>query len=145
MNTTTLRDVVLLITRIAVGVVLVAHGWQKFTEGGLDGTGASFDQMGVPLPVVSAWFAAIVELAGGIALIAGIAVPVVGLLLAADMLGAFFIVHLSNGVFVAGNGYELVLTLAAAALLFAAIGAGRYSIDRLLAPRLPRFLTGRPA
>ncbi|GAA2519635.1 DoxX family protein [Winogradskya humida] len=143
MNTTTLRDVVLLITRVAVGVVFVAHGWQKFTEWGLAGTGASFDQMGVPLPVASAWFAAIVELAGGIALIAGIAVPAVALLLAADMLGAFFIVHLGNGVFVSGNGYELVLTLAAAALLFAAVGAGRYSVDRLLAPRLPRVLTGQ--
>lgn len=131
------RDVVLLVTRIAVGGVFLAHGWQKLTEWGLDGTAASFDQMGVPLPTASAWFAAFVELAGGAALIAGLAVPVVGVLLALDMLGAFLLVHAGNGVFVGGNGYELVLTLGAAALLFAALGAGRFSLDRLLAPRLP--------
>jgi putative oxidoreductase len=143
MNNTTLRDVVLLITRVAVGVVFVAHGWQKFTEWGLSGTGAAFDQMGVPLPTVSAWFAAIVELVGGVALIAGIAVPVVGLLLALDMIGAFLIVHISNGLFVSGNGYELVLALASTAVLFVVVGGGRYSVDRLIAPRLPQGL--RPA
>jgi putative oxidoreductase len=103
---------VLLITRVAVGVVF---GWQKFTEWGLSGIGTSFDQMGVPLPTASAWFAAIVELVGGVALIAGITVPVVGLLLA----------------------------LASTVVLFAVVGAGRYSIDRLIAPRLPQGL--RPA
>ncbi|WP_430789288.1 DoxX family protein [Actinoplanes sp. G11-F43] len=135
------RDVALLIARVVVGVVFIAHGWQKFNEWGLVGTGASFDQMGVPLPTVSAWFAAIVELAGGIALVAGVAVPLVSLLLFVNMLGAFLIVHATNGVFVGDGGFELVATLGAAALLFAALGAGRYSVDRFLAPRLPAQLT----
>lgn len=145
MNNTMLRDLTLLVTRVALGVVFIAHGWQKFTEWGLDGTGAAFGQMGVPLPTVSAWFAAIIELAGGAALLAGLAVPLVALLLAVDMIGALLIVHLGNGVFVSAGGYELVLTLAAASLLLAVSGAGRFSVDRLIAPRLPRNLTRQTA
>ncbi|MFI5937496.1 DoxX family protein [Actinoplanes sp. NPDC051494] len=136
MNNATLRDVIILVTRVAVGIVFIAHGWQKVDEWGLDGTSAAFDQMGVPLPTLSAWFAAIVELVGGAALVLGAAVPVVALLLAVDMLGAFIIVHAGNGVFVSGNGFELVLTLTAATLLFAVLGAGKYSVDHLVAPRL---------
>ncbi|SDT31166.1 DoxX family protein [Actinoplanes derwentensis] len=141
MNTTIPRDVALLIARVIVGIVFIAHGWQKFNEWGLDGTSAAFGQMGVPLPTVSAWFAAIIELAGGVALVAGLAVPLVSLLLAVNMIGAFLIVHITNGVFVADGGFELVAVLAAAALLFTVLGAGRYSIDRLLAPHLPHNLT----
>ncbi|MGC5022467.1 hypothetical protein [Micromonospora sp. DT47] len=61
-----------------------------------------------------------------------------GLLLALDMLGAFLIVHVGNGVFVSASGFELVLALGAAALVLAAVGAGRFSLDRLIAPRLSR-------
>ncbi|MDI6099442.1 DoxX family protein [Actinoplanes sp. NEAU-A12] len=143
MNNTMLRDLTLLVTRVALGVVFIAHGWQKFDEWGLDGTAAAFGQMGVPLPTASAWFAAIIELAGGVALIAGLAVPLVALLLAVDMIGALLIVHAGNGVFVSAGGFELVLTLAAAALLLGVSGAGRFSVDRLVAPRLPGNLTRR--
>ncbi|HJQ45098.1 MAG TPA: DoxX family protein [Amycolatopsis sp.] len=138
MNKSALRDIAVLLARVAVGVVFIAHGWQKFTEWGLSGTAAAFGQMGVPLPTVSAWFAAVVELAGGAALVVGLAVPVVGVLLALDMVGAFVLVHAGNGVFVGGNGFELVLTLAAVAIVLAAIGGGRFGLDRLIGPRLPR-------
>ncbi|WAL68619.1 DoxX family protein [Amycolatopsis cynarae] len=137
MNKNVLRDVAVLVARVAVGLVFVAHGWQKFTEWGLPGTAAAFGQMGVPLPTASAWFAALVELVGGAALVAGLAVPVAGVLLALDMMGAFVLVHAGHGVFVSGNGFELVLTLAAAALVLAAAGGGRFGLDRLIAPRLP--------
>ena len=63
------RDVVLLLARGLLGVVLVAHGWQKFMTWGIDGTTAAFTDLGVPLPSVSATFAAVVELVGGVLLI----------------------------------------------------------------------------
>ncbi|MFD4674221.1 DoxX family protein [Lentzea sp. NPDC058450] len=124
------KDVAALIGRIAVGIVFVAHGWQKFTEWGMAGTAGSFDKMGVPLPTLSAWFAAVVELAGGLALIAGVALPAVGILLAADMLGAWLLVHLPNGLTGEG-GAELVIVLGAAALALGFNG-GAYSLDRVL-------------
>ncbi|MFS8096506.1 DoxX family protein [Lentzea alba] len=125
-----IKDVAALIGRIGIGIVFVAHGWQKWTEFGLAGTTASFEKMGVPLPAVSAAFAATVELAGGLALIAGVALPIVGLLLAANMLGALFLVHISNGLLGQG-GSELVVALGAGALALGFNG-GAYSLDRLL-------------
>jgi putative oxidoreductase len=127
------RDLAVLVTRVAVGLVFVAHGWQKLSTNGIDGTAAFFDQVGVPAASAAAWFAALVELVGGAALVLGLAVPVAGLLLLIDMIGAFVFVHAGAGLFVDQGGYELVLVLGAAALLFAVLGAGRYSADHLLA------------
>ncbi|MEU0881160.1 DoxX family protein [Lentzea sp. NPDC005914] len=124
------KDVTALIGRIGIGIVFVAHGWQKWTEFGLAGATASFEKMGVPLPSVSAAFAATVELVGGLALIAGVALPIVGLLLAVDMLGALFLVHLPNGLLGEG-GSELVVVLGAAALALGFNG-GAYALDRVL-------------
>jgi len=126
------RDLAILLARVAVGVVFLAHGWQKLFTNGIDGTAAFFDQAGVPAASASAWFAGIVEIAGGAALIVGLAVPVAGLLLLVNMLGAFIFVHAGAGLFVEQGGFELVLTLGAAALLLAALGAGRLSADHLL-------------
>ncbi|WP_112269255.1 DoxX family protein [Lentzea terrae] len=125
-----LKDIAALIGRLGVGIVFVAHGWQKWTEYGLAGTAASFEKMGVPLPSVSAAFAATVELAGGLALIAGVALPIVGVLLAANMLGAFVLVH-ASGPLIGQGGSELVVVLAAAALALGFNG-GAYSLDRVL-------------
>ena len=129
------RDLAVLVTRVAVGLVFLAHGWQKLFTNGIDGTAAFFDQVGVPAASAAAWFAAVVELAGGAALVLGLAVPAAGLLLLVDMIGAFLFVHAGAGLFVEQGGSELVLTLGAAALLLAAVGAGRYSLDHLLTSR----------
>ncbi|PRW63327.1 DoxX family protein [Actinopolyspora mortivallis] len=127
------RDLVLLLARVVVGIVFLAHGLQKFLQWGIGGTAESFDQMGVPAPGLSAWFAALVETLGGAALLLGLALPVAGVLLALNMLGALFIVHLEQGFFNSGGGYEYVLVLAAVALALGFNG-GTYSLDRLLSP-----------
>ncbi|MDK3256456.1 DoxX family protein [Blastococcus capsensis] len=129
------RDLAVLVTRVAVGLIFFAHGWQKLFTNGIDGTAAFFDQEGVPAASAAAWVVAVVELAGGAALILGLAVPVAGLLLLVDMIGAFAFVHAGAGLFVDQGGYELVLALGAAALLLAVVGAGRFSVDHLLAGR----------
>src|SRR5699024_6943931 len=51
---------------------------------------------------------------------------------AANVIGALVIVHLTPVPFVDQGGWELVAALAAGALLIAAAGPGRFSIDRLL-------------
>ena len=135
-TTPALRDAALLVARVAIGFVLLAHGWQKFTEFTLDGTAAAFADMGVPAPAAAALFAAVVELVGGLLLIAGLLTPVAAVLNALNLLGAFVIVHAGNGVFVENGGYELVLALIAGLLLVGTLGAGRYSADELLTRRL---------
>ena len=104
----TVRDALLLVARVLIGIVLIAHGWQKFATYGIGGVTASFEKMGVPLPAVSAVFSAVVELAGGAALLLGAATVIAGALVVLDMLGAFLLVHIGNGVFVTDNGFELV-------------------------------------
>ncbi|MGJ0119764.1 DoxX family protein [Williamsia sp. MIQD14] len=137
MTTTLPRDVALLIARVGVGVVFLAHGLQKLDVWGYSGTKAAFAGMGAPVPGVSAFLATWIEILGGVALIAGVVTPIVGLLLVADMVGAYFIAHIGNGIWISDGGYELVLGLGAAALVIAAVGAGRFSIDAVLGERLP--------
>lgn len=127
------KDVAVLVARVALGVVFVAHGLQKVVTWGLSGTAEAFAGMGVPAPQLSAAFAGLVELVGGAALILGIATPVAALLLALDMLGALVLVHVRNGVFVDAGGFELVAALGAGALLLAVTGAGRIALDHLIA------------
>lgn len=129
MNSSLLRNLALLVARIGLGYVFLAHGWQKLHDQGLAGTAAGFQKMGVPAPEASAYFATFVELIGGAALILGLFTGLVGLLLVGDMLGAFFTVHIGNGVFVGQGGYELVAALGAGALLLAVLGAGKFAVD----------------
>ncbi|MEV0398666.1 DoxX family protein [Actinoallomurus sp. NPDC050550] len=124
-------DVALLVARVAIGVVFVAHGWQKFHTNGLTATGHAFKAMGVPAPTLSAYYATFVELGAGILLILGLLTPIAGVLLFLDMVGAFLTVHVDKGLFVDKGGYELVLTLAAVTLALAVVGAGRVSADGL--------------
>ena len=140
----TIRAVLALAARVGLGVVFVAHGWQKLVTNGVDATAAGFGQMGVPAPTVSAWYATIIELVGGVLLIAGLALPVVGILLFLDMGGAFVFVHASHGIFAGAGGFERVLILGLAALLVGFAG-GPLALDTLLRRRRSRTATSAAA
>ena len=132
----TTSDIVILIARVAVGVTLLAHGWQKFFTNTIDGTSTFFESMDVPAATAAAIFAATVELVGGILLIVGLFTPVVAVLVVIDMIGAWWCVHSDAGtIFVDAGGYELVLVLAAGAALVGAVAGGRYSLDHLILVR----------
>ncbi|MFZ2510863.1 MAG: DoxX family protein [Gordonia sp. (in: high G+C Gram-positive bacteria)] len=115
--------------RIILGIIFIAHGWQKFFTNGIGATADGFKQMGVPAPTLSAWFSALVELVGGAALVIGLAVPVFAVLLILNMLGALFMVHLENGFFAASGGYELVLALIAGLIAVGFTNQGAASVD----------------
>lgn len=132
MNQSRLTTTALTALRVVLGFLFAAHGWQKFNEWTIAGTQAAFAKMGVPAAEAMAPAVAVLELAGGVALILGVLTRVVAALLVLDMLGALVLVHASAGVFAAGGGYELVLLLAAASLALALTGPGRLSVDRAL-------------
>ncbi|MGQ0776783.1 MAG: DoxX family protein [Pseudonocardiales bacterium] len=129
------RDAALLVARIVLGVVLIAHGAQKFFTNGIDGTAAGFAGMEIPLPTVSAFVVATIELVGGALLILGLATAVAGLLVVFIMLMAALLVHVGNGIFVTDGGWELVGVIAAVALALAAVGPGRFSVDHAIGAR----------
>ncbi|MFZ2529871.1 MAG: DoxX family protein [Rhodococcus sp. (in: high G+C Gram-positive bacteria)] len=145
MNNPAVRNTGILLARIGLGVIFLAHGLQKATSWGYSGTKAGFEGMGAPLPAVSAFLATWLEILGGIALIAGALTPIVGGLLFLDMLGALFIAHIDNGLWVSDGGYEFVLALASGTLLLAVVGAGKFSVDALLGRTLPAWATGNSA
>jgi putative oxidoreductase len=130
------RDVVLLVARVLLGVVLFAHGFQKVFVYGFGGVAASFTKMGVPVPPVSAAYASIVELVGGGLLILGAATTIVSVLVALDMIGASLTTgSFLHGVFVTQHGFELEAAICVGALLLLVSGAGRYSVDHVLLAR----------
>jgi putative oxidoreductase len=129
--TTPVQDVVLLIARLGLGAVMIAHGWQKLDQGGLGGTADGFEAMGIPQSTAAAAFAIALEIGGGALVLLGALTPVVGVLWALHMAGAWWFVH-RDAFFVADGGYELVLVLGVLGLVLAATGSGRLSVDHLL-------------
>jgi len=127
-------DLGLLLARVVAGIVFAAHGGQKLFVYGFAGVTGAFGQMGVPLPGITGPLVGLVEFFGGLALIAGLLTRLAGFGLTVVMLGALFMVHLAAGFF-APNGIEFVLTLAGVATMLTVTGAGRYSVDALLARR----------
>lgn len=132
---TTSKNVAQFISRLILGVILIAHGWDKFQLTGLEGITGFFDSIGVPAAAVAAPVVATIEILGGIMLIIGAFTHITGIVLALVMLGAAIFAHIPNGIFVGDGGWELVGAIGAGVLVFAAVGAGRYSIDALIAQR----------
>ncbi len=124
----------LFILRVVIGIVFLIHGGQKLFVFGFGNVIGFFGKMGIPLPAVSAVVVTIVEFFGGLALVLGVVTRLAALLIACDMLGAIFLVHLKNGFF-APQGFEYPLTILAAAVCLALAGAGAYSIDAALGAR----------
>ncbi len=133
MQTKTL-DYGLLVIRLALGIVMIAHGAQKMFSFGHAGISGGFAQMGMPMPQIAAALIIAVELGGGILMLAGLFTRFVGAAFAFAMLVAAVLVHVPNGFFMP-TGYEFTLTLGAIALGLALTGAGRYSADAMLAAR----------
>lgn len=121
----------LAILRIVLGVIFIAHGLPKLT-GGVEGTAQFFGQLGIPAPVIAAWFIALLETLGGITLVIGLFVTPAALLLTAHMLTGLILVHAPNGFYVIGpgsGGVEFNLLLAASLLAMVFCGPGLAAID----------------
>ncbi|MGO3886678.1 MAG: DoxX family protein [Mycetocola sp.] len=125
----------LLVLRLALGGLMLAHGLQKLLVWGVAGTQGSFAEMGVPMADIAAIGVIAVEVVGGVLIALGLGTRVVGVLIAIDMLVALFLVHLSAGPFASEGGYELVLAFAAIGVALSLTGAGRYSGDAMIAAR----------
>jgi putative oxidoreductase len=135
----TARDVVLLVARIGLAVIMVAHAKLMYDfAGGIGGVGQLYAQSGVPLPAITGPANVLFEFVGGVAMILGLAVPVVGVLMALNMVGAWIFVHTSSLFAMDHNGPELVIMIGLLSLVLAAVGSGRFGLDHLIVTRARR-------
>ncbi len=126
-------DLGLLVMRVVLGGVFVAHGAQKLFGvlggPGPDGFAQYLQQKGFEQTTVLSWVTGVTELGGGVLLILGLFTP----LAAAGVLGVMVnavALKLGNGFFASSDGveYEIVLGALAFGLLFT--GPGRAAVDK---------------
>ena len=133
-------DVSLLLLRIIVGVIFMAHGAQKlFGAFGGNGLERTVEMMGggvVPYLVV------IGEFFGGIGLVFGFLSRFSAASLIVIMIGAIVKVHGSKGFFSSAGGFEYNLALIGLLLPIFICGPVRLSIGQFFLPKSTK--TGRP-
>jgi len=119
-------DVALLVLRLALAAILLYHGLPKVMNFGA--TVGGFQGMNIPAPTLTAAFAVLSEVVGGILILLGIAVDIAGVLVIIDMLGAIVTVHWASGFDFTKGGWEHPFTVLAMALALALAGPGDYSV-----------------
>src|SRR5947209_6980036 len=128
-------DIGTLLLRVALGITMLAHGYNHAFGGGkLPGTARWFESIGIRPGRVHALFATLTELGVAPLLFLGFLTPLAAAGCLGVMLVALIANHLKNGYFIfrPGEGYEYVLFIALTSLALGALGAGRWSIDRVL-------------
>jgi len=135
----------LIILRLGLGVIFIAHGGQKlfglFGGSGLEPTLEHF-QHALGIPAWLTYLAVITEFFGGLAVLIGILTRLAAMGLCSVMLVAMVKVHLAHGFFLnwscqqgVGHGLEFNLALFAMALTLAFSGPGLLSLDYWLSQR----------
>lgn len=119
-----------LLLRAAIGGTMIAHGVKHGRS--IDGTAGWFGSIGFKQPKLQAQASAVVEVGAGAAIVAGAATPLASAAVVGTMAVAARSVHLPNGFFITSEGWEYVANLSVAAVALAAIGPGRFSVDRAL-------------
>lgn len=149
-----MRDLGLLLLRVAAGITLAAHGYPKLfggpgkrppkllaqalgpnypaaVERSGPGFAAGLKKMGIPYPDQAATASGLTELVGGLAVAIGFLTRPAALLATLNMAVATYKAHWKNG-FYGQGGFEFPLLLGAAALTIALTGPGAISIDHQL-------------
>ena len=127
-------DWALLVVRVVVGVIFMAHGAQKlFGAFGGPGLSAIVQMMG-PL----GYLVTVGEFFGGLGLIFGVLSRFSAASIILIMLGAIGMVHIKSGFFMnwagnqAGEGFEYHLLAIGALLPIVIAGPGRFAVGRFL-------------
>ena len=126
----------LLIARVVFGLVMAAHGSQKlfgwFGGHGIAGTAGFFEAIGFRPGRFFAIVASATEIVSGLLVALGLLGPIGPALMLSVMIVAAVSVHWKHGLFAQSNGIEVALFYGTAAVAFALIGFGSYSLDAVL-------------
>ncbi len=118
------------VSRITLGIILLAHGALKVFTFTIPGTVAYFDSLGIPALI--AYLTIFGEIVGGFALILGVYPRLVALLSLPILVGATW-AHLGNGWLFSntGGGWEFPAALVALSVSVALQGNSSFAIKRL--------------
>lgn len=129
-------DIALLVIRIALAAVFIAHGGQKlfgwFGGGGMTPVVGMTTKMGFPLPAFWAYLLAITEFFGGLSVLGGLLARLGALGIMISQLVAVAKIHIHNGFFTTTHGFEFNQCLIAIALAIVLAGPGLISLDAAL-------------
>jgi putative oxidoreductase len=118
----------LLVLRLALGTVMIAHGYQKLF-GGMSQFMGMLSHMGIP-PWMG-YLTVAAEFGGGILIVLGFLTRLAALAILIDMSVAILKVHLHNGLFSKNGGFELPMVCGAIAFSLIWSGAGPIAMDWL--------------
>lgn len=118
-------DQALLILRLAIGFILIAHGWPKIKD--LAQTAKNFTAMGFKPGRFWGTLVAMTESLGGMLIVIGLLAQLVSLVAAIEFI-VIIIWKLKNRMKLV-NGYELDLIILSALIALIAHGGGNYSLD----------------
>jgi len=136
-------DLVLMVFRLTIAVVLLAHGWNHIFGGGrIAGTARWFESLGMRPGIVHAWAASATELGAGVLVGLGLLTPLGAAAVVGVMIVALVTAHLRNGFFIfrPGQGYEYVVVLIMCAVAIGVVGPGRWSADYALGISWPDWV-----
>lgn len=125
-------DYASLFLRAALGITMLAHGYNHHFGGGkLPGTARWFESIGIKPGWLHARLATYTELAVAPLLFLGLLTPLAAAGVIGVMLVALISNHFKNGYFIfrPGEGYEYVLFITLTAFGLGALGGGRVSLD----------------
>lgn len=128
-------DLMLLVLRLTLGGVMIAHGYNHiWGPGTITGTAAWFESIGMRPPRAQAWLASVTELGAGALLVLGLLTPLAAAGVVGVMAVAWIVAHRGNGFFIfkPGQGWEYVMVLLVCAVAVATLGPGAWSLDDAL-------------
>jgi putative oxidoreductase len=112
------------ILRIMAALLFLQHGLSKFF---------GFPQAMEPFPVFSmGWFAALIELAGGIVVTLGLFTRAAALIMSGEMAIGYFLFHAPQGFYPILNHGDAAILYCFVFLYLVFAGAGPWSLDALL-------------
>jgi putative oxidoreductase len=125
-----LQPLALLVMRLALGAVMLAHGYHK-VFGGLHHHAELVASLG--LPAWTSYVSSFAEFLGGLLVLLGLFTRVAAFALLVDLTVAIVKVNFHKGL-MGNGGYEFPLALAALAFALTFYGAGPMALDHVRAP-----------
>ena len=129
MDMNRVRSITFFLLRVVSGLLFLQAGGVKI----FDWFGGVPAQFGGHPPMMSqTWIGGVLELYGGTAILLGLFTQPVAFILSGEMAVAYFQFHQPNGFWPVQNHGEPAVLFCFLFLLFAAHGAGKWSLDALL-------------